>query len=165
MAWDEVVPERNGDVGETDKKPKAVKMPLCFGGFDAGAEIATRLVKDVRPDLSHCKIQYICRNIAKKKSKRPVPGAIYKVNPMYRYLTGFDFIVEVALEVWNEYNPNQRVALIDHLLMRIETKDDDESGDIKYGLRAPEIQEFAEVYARHQAWNSDLVNFESHMKD
>lgn len=154
----------NGDVGETDKKPKAVKMPLVFGGFDAGDEIARRLIKTVRPDLVEAKIQFICRNLAKKKSKRPVPGSVYKVNPMYRYLTGFDFVVEVALEVWNEYNPGQREALIDHLLMRIESIDNDETGEIKFGLRAPEIQEFSEIIGRHQAWNSDLEELERQMK-
>lgn len=153
--------ESRGDAGETDKKQKVEKVPVCYGGFEAGEEIAERLIKDVHPYHHLVNIKFICRNIAKKKNGKLVPGNVYKVNPMYHHLTSHDFIIEVALEVWNEYNPQQRTALIDHLMMRIEIVENEQTGNIKKKLRSPDIQEFTEVIARHHTWTTELEEMET----
>jgi hypothetical protein len=152
-----------GDVGETDKDTKTTRIPLVFGGFEAGEIIAKRLMKAVHPDLCHVNIKFICRNIARKRNKKAVPGSVYKVNPMFVFLTEHQYIIEVALEVWNEFDPKQREALIDHLMTRIHVETDD-AGEIKTSLRSPQVQEFPEIVERHQAWSDDLQELERHIR-
>lgn len=161
----EHVEQRKGDVGETDKFQKTSKIPLLFGEFEYGEQLCEQLIEKVHPFHGMIKIKFICRNIAKKKNKKPVPGSVYKVNPMYKHLTGQDFVIEIALDVWNEMNPQQREALVDHLMMRIDIVENEETGEIKCGLRSPDVQEFAEIVERHHSWTPELKTLEKSMSN
>ena len=94
------------------------KMPLMFDSFKAGEEVALKLIQKYHTDLASARIQYVCRNKAKKRGEDLVPGHVYKMSPMYSFLTDCDYVVEIALDVWNHFNPNQRLAVIDHLKTR-----------------------------------------------
>ena len=79
------------------------------------------------------------------------------------FLTGYDFVLEIALEVWNEFSINQRRAIIDHLLSRC-IGEEQEDGSMKWKIRPPQVQEFPEVVARHGQWNDDLVDMGKSIK-
>jgi len=140
-----------------EKKSKVKAIPLAFAEFEAAEEIAEGLVANHHPDLTLARIRYICRNKATKRGGRPVPGNVYKMGGKYEYLVGCDFIIEVALPVWNDFNINQRRAVIDHLLSRC-MGEEQEDGMMKWRLRPPEVQEFPEVVERHGQWNDELID-------
>jgi hypothetical protein len=142
-----------------DKRNKVQSVPLLFGGHEAAEEIAKNLIKEHHCHLATARMKYICRNKSTKRAGIPVPGNVYKMSNKFEYLVGCDFVVEVALDVWNEYNPQQRIALIDHLLTRCTCTEDEESGDLKWHIRPPEIQEFSEVAERNGTWNLGLAEF------
>ncbi len=143
-----------------DKEKKSEKVPLLWGEMEAVAEIAEKLIPKHHPHLATARIEYMCRNIAAKRGGRPVAGNVYKMSGKWEYLTGKDLAVEVALEVWNDLAPNQRVALVDHLLTRIVGEETEENGTMKYKIVLPEVQEFAEIAERHGQWNEGLVEIE-----
>jgi len=143
-----------------EKKPNLAQMPLIFSGFEAAEEIAIKLIRKHHPDLASARIKYICRNKAKKRSGNPVPGHVYKMSPMYSFLTDFDYVVEIALDVWNYFNPHQRNAVIDHLLTRCYGEENEHTGDMRWKIRPPEIQEFTEVAERYGQWHEGLVEME-----
>jgi len=139
-----------------DKKRTESKKVL-WGGMEAAEEIARRLIPEYHPELGSARFKYICRNKAAKKHGEKVRGKAYKMSRMYEYLVGYDFIIEVALETWNDLNPSQRVALIDHLLSHCVGVEDERTGEMKWSVRPPEIQEFPEVAERHGQWNEGLI--------
>lgn len=137
---------------------KVKPIPLIFAEFEAIEEIAKELIREYHPDLATARIRYICRNKAAKKGGHPVPGSVFKMSPKYEYLVGCDFVVEVALEVWNEFNPSQRRAVVDHLLSRCAGEENEEDGEMKWKLRPPVVQEFPEVVERNGQWNNSLID-------
>ncbi len=142
------------------KEEKSEKVPLLFADSEAVEEIALKLIPKHHPHLATARIQYICRNISAKRGGRPVPGNVYKMTGKWEHLVGKDLVVEVALDVWNDYNPHQRIALIDHLLTRFVGEESEENGVMKYKIVLPEVQEFAEIAERHGQWNEGLVEIE-----
>ena len=70
-----------------------------------------------------------------------------------------DFVIEVAQNRWNELSPKQQQALVDHLLERCTGEEDEKSGEMKWQIREPEVQEFATILRRHGAWHPGLVSF------
>ena len=76
-----------------------------------------------------------------------------------------DYIMTVSLDVWNDLNPNQRTALVDHLLTRCVAVEDPKTGETKYKIRPPQVQEFAEIVERYGTWNDGLVEFNACLKD
>jgi Putative phage metallopeptidase len=145
------------------KKEKVIPIPLLISSSEAVNEIVKKLVPKHYPELIDAHILCLCRNRASKAAGIPIPGAIRKANPTERYLTsaegdeGANFILTVALDVWNDLQPNQRLALVDHLLARCVATEDETTGEHKYGLRPPQVQEFPEVAERNGKWNEGLV--------
>lgn len=142
---------------ETSKKTKTKAIPLIFAEFEEIEKLANELIAQHHPDLSVARIRYICRNKAAKRAGRPVPGNVYKMGGKFEYLVGCDFVIEIALQVWNDFNPRQRRAIIDHLLSRC-IGDEQEDGTMKWKIRPPEVQEFPEVVERNGQWNDELVD-------
>lgn len=148
------------------KKERVAPEPLVIGDMESVAEIAKKLIAKHHHELASANIIYLCRNKAAKAAGVLVPGHVKKASPTEAhisrsYFDGQDgeeahFIVTVALEVWNNMQPSQRIALVDHLLTRCVGTEDEKTGEMKYGVRPPQVQEFPEVAERHGRWNDGL---------
>lgn len=140
---------------------KTDQMPLLMDEFDQAKVIAAQLIKQHHTHLATANIRYLCRNKATKSRGKPVPGAIKKASPIEKHLSGeeADFIMILALDVWNEMSSAQRLAIVDHLLTRCVGTEDERTGYMKWSLRMPEVQEFAEVVSRNGLWNDSIAEF------
>lgn len=166
------VAEKDGPVVRDKKQKSEGPRPVLYDDHPASEELAKKLIKNVHSHIVEARIVYACRDKAQKKGGKLSPGYIKKLSPELQYafadkVEGDElphFLMVVALEVWNEMAPNQRTAFIDHLLTRIEAKDDETTGETKFGLRAPEVQEFAEVVERNGKWTPELQNMAEHLE-
>jgi hypothetical protein len=154
-----------GDVGDendavTSKKKCVESKKVLWGGMEAVEEIAMKLIPKHHPELASARFKFVCRDKAAKKHGELVRGKAYKMSRMYEYLVGCDFVIEVALETWNDLNTNQRIALVDHLLAHCVGTEDEKTGSMKWSVRPPEIQEFPEVAERNGQWHEGLVELE-----
>ncbi|HED05454.1 MAG TPA: hypothetical protein ENI61_02075 [Ignavibacteria bacterium] len=147
-----------------DSKQKSEVIPLLFDDAEIVMGISKNLIKNYHSHLSAAEIRYIFRNRAAKRSGVKVSGNVYKMSGKYKFLTGFDFIVEIALDVWNDLAPNQRIALVDHLLTRCVCIENETTGDFKWKVIPPAIQEFPEVAERNGQWNEGLVDMEKALR-
>jgi len=134
-------------------------MPNTFSGAEAVQLLANSLIAQFHPHLATARVRYVYREKAAKRGSRLVPGAVRKLGGALEYLLEADFLVEVALDVWNTQDENQRRAIIDHLLSQCKGEEDEKTGDMKWGKRHPDVQEYAEVLHRNGAWHPDLANF------
>jgi len=133
-------------------------MSKTYSSAEIVENLAGRLLPTYHAELATARIQYIFVDVAGKKNGRPVLGKVRKVSGALEYLLEIDFLMEVAADKWNDLNSEQREALIDHLLERCTGEEDEKTGNMKWQLREPDVQEFATVLRRHGAWNDDLVN-------
>jgi len=144
--------------GAPEKPNKVKPIPLLFDDFEAAEQRALKLIPKFHSHLADAKIRYICRNRAAKRAGILIPGNVYKMSGKYAFLTGYDFVVEIALEVWNDYNETQRTAIVDHLLTRCIGEEKEEDGEMKWRVQAPSLQEFPEVAERNGQWNDSLID-------
>lgn len=131
--------------------------PILYDNHDLSKEIAEKLIPKYHPELASARIRFLCRNKSSKSGGRPVPGKIFKPGGWTRFVTESDFVLEIALDCWNNLEPSQRAALVDHLLSRCVGTEDEQTGEMKWSLRPPEVQEFPEVAERHGQWNDGLI--------
>ncbi len=167
-----------------DKKERVAPEPILYGGFDAVRNMANGLIAKYHPELSTAHFLFVSRSKAAKSGGRLVPGKVSKVSPIYRYLTiqalkdqeenpsmdstslpEADFVMEVALDVWNDYAPTKRAALIDHLLARCVGLEDEKTGEMRYSIRQPSVQEFPDIADRHGVWTEELNEMRASLKD
>jgi len=147
-------------------KEKAPQVPLLFADHEDSEMIAKALIARYHPHLASTKIKWLCRNKAAKSAGKLVPGHVKKASPIERHLADqeYDFIITIALDVWNEFTGDSKSALIDHLLSRCVAMENERTGELKYRVQPPQVQEFPEVALRHGAWNEDLAALNSSIK-
>ena len=143
-------------MNDTKKQhPKPEKV--LYDHHEFSQAIAKSLIPKYHPELGMARFQYLCRSKSCKSGGKPVAGKIYKPSGWTRFLTETDFVVEIALDCWNDLEPNQRTALIDHLLSRCVGTEDEQNGEMKWSIRPPEVQEFPEVAERNGQWTEGLI--------
>lgn len=136
-------------------------MPKLYSLAESVENIANRLIPNYHPELSTARIKYIYVDKGSTKSGRPVLGKVRKVSGSLEFLLETDFLIEVALDTWNDLEPDRRNALVDHLLERCFGEEEEESGEMTWKVREPDVQEFASILQRHGVWNEDLLGFVS----
>jgi len=132
-------------------------MSKLYGPAEAVEEIANNLLPTYHPELATARIEYIFVDKASQKNGRPVLGKAKKVSGALEFLLEKDFLIEVALDCWNDASERQRQALVDHLLESCTGVEDDETGEIKWTMRTPDVQEFTSILHRHGAWTDTLA--------
>lgn len=153
-----------------DKQERKAPDPILIDDSETVREIAMGIIPKHYPELINCPILYLCRNRAAKAAGEPIPGQIRKSNPTEKHLAqkcGHDsaeYVLTIALDVWNGLLPNQRLALVDHLLARCVADEDEKTGDMKYKLRPPQVQEFPEIARRHGKWNDGLIQLGDNLR-
>jgi len=136
-------------------------MPKLYSTAESVEAIAQQAIPMFHPHLATARISYIYVDTAAMKNGRPILGKVRKVAGILEYMLEKDFILEVPVDQWNELSDTQRHALVDHLLERCYGEENEESGDMKWSTREPDVQEFSTILRRHGAWNDDLAGFVS----
>jgi hypothetical protein len=148
-----------------DKEKKPAPEPVIFGDAESVEEIARRLIPKYHSHLASAKIRYIFRSRSTKRGGLVVPGGVAKFSKKYEFLVKSDFLIEIALDVWNDLSSIQRSALVDHMLQRCNGVEDEKNGDMKWSIRAPEVQEFPEIAGRYGQYTDALIDMAKNLKN
>jgi hypothetical protein len=128
--------------------------------LDDGLKFTAKgIIEAHRPELMGVKIAYVFRDEASVSHGKVIVGKCYKVGPRDIVLHGFDFVVEIAQDVWAEATADFQQALMDHELGHIGLDGLDDDGMPKYYLRRHDIEEFSEILSRHGAYHGALMTF------
>ena len=133
-------------------------MAKFYGSAEEVEEVANSLIPTYHSELATARIEYVFVSVASKKNGRPVLGKSRKVSGVLEYLLEKDFMVEVALDCWNEASNRQKEALVDHLLECCTGEEEEDTGDMKWKIRQPDVNEFTSILNRHGAWNETLAD-------
>lgn len=128
---------------------------------DTVGSIAGGLIPNYHPELSTARMNYVFVSEASKKGGIELLGRVKKVSGFLEWVLESDFLIEIPMDKWNELEEHQRTALIDHLLERCTGEEDEKTGEMRWRLREPDVQEFSSILDRHGAWNNQLAGFVS----
>lgn len=136
-------------------------MTTIYGEAEELQAIAEDLISNYHPELATAKFRFLLKDKASKKNGKPVLGSVKKTSDLIFYLSDAHFIVEVPLEIWNTLDNHKRTALVDHLLERCTGTENEETGEMKWSTRDPDVHEFASILRRYGAWTDTLIEFSS----
>lgn len=114
---------------------------------------AEKIIKEFHPELEKAKIGFIYRSEASWSSDKMVIGHAKKVSSQDHPFMDYDFVIWLAMDVYQKYDQKRREALIDHELCHCFMTED---GEAK--LRHHDIEEFKAIVERYGLWKSDLVD-------
>jgi predicted metallopeptidase len=127
------------------------RMPLI-------EKIVDDVAADHHPHLKNARIIVLGRPKASKRHAAVARKASRSIQALYKDAAGLDvhYLIEVGLDVWTRYTPEQRRILIDHELCHFLGLDD--KG--RWAVRPDhDIEEFTEIVKRHGAHHHDLQVF------
>lgn len=128
-----------------------------YGNAEQVEQIANELLPLFHSELAEARMQYVFVDVASQKNGRPVLGKARKMSGALEFLLAKDFLIEVALDQWNTASERQRRALVDHLLESCTGEEDEETGEMKWKMRDPDVKEFTSIIHRHGAWTAELA--------
>lgn len=134
-------------------------MAKTYSESETIEAIAASLIPMYHPELANARIKCLFMDQTPKKNGREIPGKAQKVSGKWEHLTELDFVLEIAEPVWNDMTNDQRTALVDHLLECCTGEEDEQSGEMKWSIRSPDVQEFSTILERHGNWNETLGGF------
>ncbi len=137
------------------------------------AATAMPLIAEYHSDLASAPIVYVFRSPPSRSRDRIVLGRALRVMGLNAFLVALAageapddfldavaadhtfFVMEIALEYWQDAAPEARAAIVDHELCHFYI--DPENGELK--IRAHDLEEFDEVVYRHGAWHEGIRSF------
>lgn len=112
------------------------------------------------------RITYMFKPEASVSDGKTIAGKCIKVDARNRTLHDYDFIIEIARDVWDEATEEFRYALLHHELLHVGVKRDDDgeimrddAGYLKTYCRRHDIEDFEEILEVHGAYHAGLRSF------
>lgn len=136
-------------------------MPKVYSEAESVRSISAGLIANYHPELASARLRYIFVDKASLKGGVDILGKTKKISGPLEYLLELDFLIEIAQDKWVDLSNEQQTALVDHLLERCTGEEDEKSGEMKWKIREPDVQEFSSILRRHGAWNDSLSGFVS----
>lgn len=153
-------------------KPKQVSYELIDPNSILGGPmyvLLRELVSEHHRELKDAKIALaFCTSWKADVDGRITLGKCKKASDLDRELAAFDFIILLSRFFWRSEGVTdlQRRALLDHELMHAAVTYDDKGEPkrdardrIVYRVRKHDIEEFADIVARHGCYKADLETF------
>lgn len=119
------------------------------------AEIASRYMK-FHADLIGASIAFLFKEKASTNDGCPIIGNVSRAPERLRPLMevndsgdlGYDFIIFIGADAWNDLSLPNKEAWIDYLLEQC-YGEEDKSGNLKWKIRKPSMQAFPNILSRH----------------
>lgn len=132
-------------------------MPKDYVDAESVEALAKQILPTFHAELVDAKIRYYFVSEHSMKSGRAITGKARKLSGAAQFLAGgYNFVIEVAMDLWNQMEEAERRATIDHLLEYCTGEADEESGEMNWTMREPDVKEFATILDRHGAYNDGL---------
>lgn len=129
-------------------------MPeVTFENSPEVEEMAHKLIAEHHKRLADANIGYLIRTGAWTVHGDERLGNTEKCSSKYRHLTGFDFTITVNQSIWNMMQPNEKSALVDHLLSHCGKN---ENGWCYWNH---DVEDFAAVVRRHGLWQEGVRKY------
>lgn len=125
--------------------------------------IARELIQDHHSHLVEARIKYLFRTGNWEVKKRETWGQAKKVGKEVNYLTGYDFIVTIHRDVWEQLEGKEKRALLDHELQHCSAGSDDAGNKIWY-IQGHDVEDFYAIIKRHGLWSKSLRKMDSLLK-
>lgn len=134
--------------------------------------VAEELIDKHHTHLSNETIRYVWRDKHTMSKGKPQLVAARKISGLAGWLhrgyfadgdpdqfTDF-FVIEVARDIWDRLDDEQRIALVDHALCHLDVEIPDQGDkDRRLLVRAPDVSEFTVIVQRHGMWRPSIEEF------
>lgn len=131
-------------------------------------KLADEIIAKHKPNLKMLNICYMFRDVAAIADDKITAGMCRRVDDLNYTIHKFDFVIEIAHDIWEEASPEFRVALMHHELchcgIRLEEDGvspamDEKTGRLKTYCHKHDVEDFDEIIKEYGAYHGALRSF------
>lgn len=130
------------DYIQSGSKSKGKAAEKTIAQNEDMATLATSVMLLKRLDIVPAKVAFL--TVHPNISKTTVSKVI-KATPELKFFSGFDYLIEVSGEIWDNMDSQDSKILLEHLLRHILVIQNDKTGNWAYKLKQHDIQEFGKI--------------------
>jgi len=120
-------------------------------------DLTNRLMAQHNPKAVHANTCILFRSKCSKRGGKVILGRTSKESDKSKLLSGYDYIIELGADSWQELDGKQKEALLTHEILHIEAVEDEEAvGGIAYSMNQHDTEEFRRVIEVYGLWTPDL---------
>jgi len=138
---------------KSGNKKAADHLPDFWPGPREIEETASRLISDHHEEAANARICYLFRKKHVKVGGQVRAGSCAKQSGKSKLLNGFDYVIDIAWDLWVFMEEHQREALILHELCHV-FKDGEAAPSWK--IEPHNVQEFTKVIEVYGLWQPNL---------
>jgi predicted metallopeptidase len=114
-----------------------------------------KLIAAYNPNAVEANVCLMFRSKCSKRGGKLVLGKTKKESDRAKLLHGFDYIIELGADAWQELSNSQREALLLHEVLHISAVENGD-GSMDYGIEQHDTEEFRKVIEAFGLWTPDL---------
>lgn len=114
-----------------------------------------KLGEEVLKELFSFPVKPKIKFLMLESEKSAYCGKCSRTDGKWKYLTDYDYVIEMWNGFWNSSSDNQKKALLYHELMHIKCKETNR-GKIIWSIRKHDVEEFVSVIENFGIWNPTL---------
>lgn len=108
--------------------------------------LAEKIISEQKIDVMPAQVGYM---IVSPNISKTVPSKTMKTSSELRHFSGFDYLVEVSLDLWTALDEAERYILIHHELLHILPIMNEKTGDYDFKIRKPDFVAFKSILDKY----------------
>ncbi len=108
--------------------------------------LAEKIISEQKIDVMPAQVGYM---IVSPNISKTVPSKTIKTPPELKHFSGFDYLVEVSLDLWTALDEAERYILIHHELLHILPIMNEKTGDYDFKIRKPDFVAFKSILDKY----------------
>lgn len=121
-------------------------------------DLMRELIAHHHPHLATCdeEIAIVFKEKASSSGDVAIVGKSKKASPLMTVLSNkkWQFVIELAADVWSSYDDHKQRALLDHHLCALRIDDSDPTKGLKFYLSPPDVAFYKGELERHGLWRT-----------
>lgn len=119
-------------------------------------DLGDKLIMAHHPEALDANIAYMFRSKSSKSGGKTKLASCILASDLQKALHGYSYVIEIAADEWDHFEQNQREALLLHEILHIAAKENEKTGDVTWGLRHHDTEEFRKVVEVYGLWTGDI---------
>ena len=136
----------------------ATNEPLMWHLEEAKLLAEEKVLPNWHPELKGYAIAYIGKPKLGTRAGKSIMAKIRRASPLESFLSGFEIVLMIDTDTWENLEIPQRTALLDHEFCHV-TVELDKAGNEKLVMVGHDLEEFGDVVRRHGVWLPDIGQF------
>ena len=108
--------------------------------------LAEKIISEQKIDVMPAQVGYM---IVSPNISKTVPSKTIKTPPELKHFSGFDYLVEVSLDLWTALDEAERYILIHHELLHILPIMNEKTGDYDFKIRKHDFVAFKSILDKY----------------